>query len=117
MPIFVLKSRVPHIEPPSERSKAIANKLTEERALPKHSKKVIASIKRSSGEEPSTSSEKKKRKHRGKNPLSCLKKKRKATHVHVEEASSTTNQSKRRKRHKNKNSEDIMTLIKSVAGS
>lgn len=103
MPIFTLKSRVPHIEPPSERSNAIAKKLTKQKVMPKHSKKAIDNIKKSIGEE--TAATKKKRKPKGKNPLSCLKKKR------APQTSTTDTKSRKRSRHKKSAPDEIMTLI------
>ena len=114
VPIFNLKSRVPHLEPPSEKCKEIANKQTAKRALPEHSKKQLTGIKRARGDidEEMEPSKKKRKGPKEPNPLSCLKKKKKS-----ETLAQNGNGKKSRKRRRGKgndNSEDLMKLIKKV---
>lgn len=109
MPVFILKSKVPHLEPPSEKSHQIAKQITENRTLTEHQRTMIAGIKRSvASDDESNSPEKKKRKKpQAPNPLSCLKKKSKAQ-------PEKTGGRKSRKRKPAKKEEDLMTLIKKV---
>ncbi|XP_067928519.1 rRNA-processing protein UTP23 homolog [Watersipora subatra] len=111
VPLFCLKSKVPHIEPPSEKSKALAYEKIEQKALPKHSKKVLIDIKKSCGVDKPSETAKRPRKRKGKNPLSCLKKKRKLT----ETQSVTAKCRKRQRRKKEPASDDILTLVKNAA--
>lgn len=92
----------------------IANKKTENRALPEHSKKQIAGIKRERGDDEKKEPEKKKRKRpQAPNPLSCMKKKRKPQAQKPLEADGR--KSRKRRRGKNNNdAEDIISLIKKV---
>ncbi|KAF6039962.1 hypothetical protein EB796_001729 [Bugula neritina] len=111
VPIFTLKSRVPCVEPPSDYSKSLAEKQTVAKAVPEHSKKVIAGIKKDQGAEESGEIVKK-RKRKGPNPLSQLKKKRKTL-----PSSPKTDGKKARKRkrhHGDSKQEDISTLIKNL---
>lgn len=89
--------------------------MTKSRALPEHSKKVIAGIKREIGDEgPSEPAKKKRRERKGPNPLSCLKKKPRSQ----PQSSSGKRTRKRRRGHKTDSSSgDLSSLIKKVTSN
>lgn len=109
VPICTLKSKVPHLEPPSGRSRDLASRITESRKLPEHSKDILIGIKHARGDTTAESTKKKKKRAQGPHPLSCLSKKVKR----VEKRSD--GKKARKKRRNKKTKENIITLIKKVA--
>lgn len=106
-----MKSKVPHLEPPSERSRDIASRITQTRKLPEHSKDIITGIKRARGDTREEPIKKKRKQAQGPHPLSCLSKK-----VKPVERRPDGKKSRKRKRVKRPN-EDITALIKKVTHS
>lgn len=93
----------------------MAKKQVAKRALPEHSKKQIAGIKRARGDEEVEESTKKKRKGpKEPNSLSCKKKKK----TQMQSNNPEGKKSRKRKRGKGHgNTEDLMTLIKNVTSN
>lgn len=108
VPIFTLKSKVPHLEPPSERSRDLANRITQSRSLPEHSKDIIVGIKRAKDEADEEPSKKRKKRAQGPHPLSCLSKKSKPVEKRLD------GKKARKRRRGKKTHEDIPTRIKTV---
>ena len=108
VPILTLKSKVPHLEPPSNRAKHLADKVTQMRKLPEHSKNIIAGIKQARGDVDKEPVKKRRKRAQGPHPLSCLSKKNKQPEKKAD------GKKARKRRHKKNQPEDVTTLLKKL---